>query len=80
MKNLSILISKHFFLGLASLEEVRQSISYSISFFLIIIDLKVISKKLLGLVDLIKAQIFRIYKLTEVIMVIKDKDLIFATL
>ena len=49
MKNLEILISESFFLGLASLEETRQGISRSISLFLTIIDLKVVSRELLSL-------------------------------
>ena len=55
MKNLGIFISESFFLSLASLREARQSISHSISFFLTLIDLKVVLKKLLGLANLIKA-------------------------
>lgn len=39
-----------------------------------------ILKKLLGLVNLTKAQVFYIYELTEVITVNKEKDLIFTTL
>ena len=78
MKNLSILILECFFLGLASLGEAKQSISRSISFSLIIIDSEVVLRELLGPVDLTKAQAFHIYELTEVIMVNKDKDLVFA--
>lgn len=78
VKNLSILILERFFLDLASLGEVRKSISRSISFSLIIIDLKVVSKELLGSMDLEKAQAFYIHKLIDVIIVSKDKDLIFA--
>ena len=35
-------------------------------------------REFLGLVDLTRAQAFCIYKLTEVVIVSKDKDLIFA--
>ncbi len=80
MKNLSILILERFFLGLASLGEVRQSISCSISFSLTIIDSEVESRELLGPADLTRAQASRIHELTEVIMVTKDEDLIFAAL
>ena len=36
-------------------------------------------KELLGQIDLARAQVFYIYELTKVIMVNKDKNLIFAT-
>ncbi len=78
MKNLSILISECFFLGLASLGEARQSISRSISFSLTIINSEVELRELFGPADLKKAQAFCIYELTEVIIVSKDKDLVFA--
>ncbi len=78
MKNLSILILERFLLGLASLEEARQSISRSISFSLTTIDSEVVSRELLGLADLTRAQAFRIHESTEVIMVSKDEDLVFA--
>ncbi len=64
--------------GLTSLGEVRQSISRSISFSLTIIDLEVVSKELLGPAHLTRAQAFHIHELTEVIMVSKDEDLVFA--
>ncbi len=78
MKNLSILISERFFLDLASLEEARQSLSRSISFCLMIIDLEVVSRELLGPADLTRAQAFHIHESTEVIMISKDEDLVFA--
>ncbi len=43
-----------------------------------IIDLEVVSRELLGPADLTRAQAFRIHKSTEVIMVSKDKDLVFV--
>ncbi len=55
MKNLEIFISKNFFFDLALLSEVRQKISHNISFSLTIIDLEVVLKELLDLVDLTKA-------------------------
>ena len=78
IKNLGILISKSFFLGLASLEQARQSTSRSICLSLMIIDLEVISRELLGPTDLTRAQAFCIHESTEVIMVNKDEDLIFT--
>ncbi len=80
MKNLEVLISESFFLGLAPLGEAWQGISRRISFFLMLINLEVVSRELLGSADLTRAQAFRIHKLTEVIMVSKDEDLIFAAL
>ncbi len=79
MENLEVLISENLFLGLALLKEVRQSISRSISLYLTIIDLEVVLKKVLGPADLARAQAFCIYKLIEVIMISKDKNLVFAT-
>ena len=55
MKYLNIFISERFFFGLAYLREVRYSISHSISFFLILINLEVILKELLDLTNLAKA-------------------------
>ena len=78
MKNLGILISESLFLGLASLGETRQSISRSISLSLTIIDSEVVLRELLGPADLTRAQALRIHESTEVIMVSKDKDLVFA--
>ncbi len=78
IKNLSIFISERFFLGLASLGEARQSISRSISFSLTIIDSEVVSREFLGPADLTRAQGFCIQELTEVIMVSRDKNLVFA--
>ena len=39
-----------------------------------------VSKELLGLANLTKTQAFSIYELTEVVIVSKDKDLVFAAL
>ncbi len=76
---MEILISECFILSLAFLREIRQSISRNISFSLSIIDLEVISRELLGLADLTRAQVFYIYELAKVIMVSKNKELILAT-
>ncbi len=79
-RDYGILIFESFFLGLASLGEGRQDISYSMSLSLTIIDSKVISRELLGPADLTRAQAFCIHESTEVIMVNQDEDLIFADL
>ncbi len=52
MENLEILISESLFLDLASLGEARQGISRSISLSLTIINSKVVSRELLGPMDL----------------------------
>ncbi len=80
MENLGLFISECLFLGLTFLEEARQDISRSISLSLTIIDSEVVSRELLDLADLTRALAFRIHELMEVIMVSKDKDLIFAAL
>ncbi len=80
MENLGVFISESLFFSLASLGEARQGISRNISLSLTIIDLKVVSRELLGPTDLTRAQAFHIQKSTEVIMVSKDKDLLFAAL
>ncbi len=78
MENLGVFISESLFFGLAFLEEARQSISCSFSLSLTIIDSEVVSRELLGPANLTRAQAFCIHKLTEVIMVSKEEDLIFA--
>ncbi len=78
MENLGVFISKSLFLDLASLREVRQGISRSISFSLTIIDSEVVSREFLVPADLTRAQAFCIHKSTEIIMVSKDKDLVFV--
>ncbi len=78
MKNLGVIIFESLFLGLASLEEMKQGISCSISLFLIIIDSEVVLRELLGPADLTRAQVFCIHELTEVIIVSKNEDLIFV--
>ncbi len=78
MEDLRVFISESFFLDLTSLEEVRQGISCNISLSLIIIDLEVVLRDFLGPIDLVRVQVFYIHELTEVIIVDKDKDLVFA--
>lgn len=77
MKNLGIFINESFFLSLTFLREVKQSINCNISLSLVIFDLKMVSKELLGLIGLTKIQVFHNHKSTEIIIVSKDKDLIF---
>ena len=78
MKDLAILSSELILLILASLGKLRQSICNRICLALAIIDLKVITKELLGPTDLSGAQALCIHELTEVIMVRKDENLMLA--
>ena len=78
MKNLSVLSSKLFFLIQASEKKTRKCICSSICFTLTIIDLKMGTRELLGLADLTRAQTFCIYKSLKVIMVLENKNFVFA--
>lgn len=69
MKNLSILSSKLFVFIRTPLKKAKTSICNSISFALLIIDPKMIFKKLLGLSDLSRAQVLYIYKPAKVIII-----------
>ena len=44
-----------------------------------IIDLKMVSRELLGLADLSEAQIFCIYKTTKIVVIYKDKQHVLVT-
>lgn len=59
---------------------MRKSICNSINLVLIIIDTKIILKKLLDSPNLMKNQALYIYELTEVIMIYKHQNFVFATL
>ena len=78
MKNSAILSSELILFILASLGKSRQSICSRIRLALAIIDLKVITRELLGPTDLSGAQALCVHESAEVIMVRKDKNLIFA--
>ena len=67
----------HFFQLDFSTENEIEFCSF-IYFALLIINLKVIQKVLLGLSKLTKVQVFYIYKLINIIMVNKNKNFIFA--
>lgn len=62
MKNFNVLISEDFFLDLTSLEKAKQGINCNISLSLIINDLEVVMRELLGRTDFLKAQILDVYK------------------
>lgn len=78
MKNLGIFISESLFFKLIPLEKTWYSVYSYICFFLIILNLEMVSGELLGPINLLRAKTFGIHKLTEVIVVNKDKNLIFV--
>ena len=79
MKNSAILSLELILLILASLGKPQQSICSRICLALAIINLKVITRELLGPTNLFGAQTLCIYESTEVIMVCKDEDFMLAT-
>lgn len=78
MINLNILISGHFFFDLTSLKKSKKKHQLQYQLFLTIINQKIVLQKLLGSLNLIKTQAFYIYELTGVVIVSKNKNLIFA--
>ena len=79
MKDSAILSLELILLILVFLEKPRQSICSCICFALAIVDLKIVSKELLGSADLSGAQTLCIHETTEVIMIRKDENLMLAT-
>ena len=69
MKNLGVLSSKLFFLIVAPLKEAKEGVRSYICLALKVIDPKMVSRKLLGPLNLMKAQILCIYELTKVVIV-----------
>ena len=78
MKDLAILSSELILLILASLRKPQQSICSCICFALAVVNLKMVSGELLGLADLSGAQTLCIHEATKVVVVCKDKHLVFA--
>ena len=78
VEGLDVLDVEGVFLFCILLRVSRQGISSSISIALTIINLEVITREFLGTTDLPGAQTLRIHKLTKVVMVCKDEDLVFA--
>ena len=66
-----------FFLSIP-LRILKQSIGNSICLALTVIDLEVVMRKFLSLADLSETQTFCIHKSTKVVVVNKDKDLMFV--
>lgn len=69
-----------YLLFLTSLEKVGQSISSSIGLALMIVDLEVVMRELLGQVYLARTHILCIYELTEIVIIGKHKNFMLATL
>lgn len=69
---------KLFFFIKALFKGARKSIYSRISFGLTIIDLEIILKEFLGPSNLAKAQILHIHELMEVVMIDKNKIIIFV--
>ena len=80
MKDLAILNLEFLFFILAFLEKSRQSICSRICLILAIIDVKIVSRELLGLADLLRVQVFCIHETMKVIVVHKDEKLMLAAL
>ena len=78
MEDSIILSLKFFFFIKTPLNKAKQCVYCCICFTLTIIDLKMVTKELLGLADVIKAQTLCIYKLLKVIIISKNKNLVFA--
>lgn len=68
IKNLDV-FSSNIFLIKVLLNKARKSIYSFIDFVLSIINLRIIFEKHLGLLNLIKAQIFYIFQLTDIIII-----------
>lgn len=80
MKNFSVFISKHFLLVLTSLRGAKEGVCSRICLSFAIINAEVLSRELLDSTNFSKVETLNIYKLSEVIVISKDKNLIFANL
>lgn len=78
MKNLGVFSSKTCFFLLTPLGITRQGISSCIFFLLVVINFKIIAEQLLCPSNLTKTETFYVYETTKVIVIGKNKDLIFA--
>ena len=78
MKDLAILSSELLLLILVSLRKPRQGICSRIHLTLTIVNLEIVLREFLGPADLSRAQALCIYERTEVIVIRKDENLIFA--
>ena len=78
MENLGILNSKLFFLIEALIRQVRQYVCCSIYFTLTIINSKIVTRELLVSTKLTRAQTIYIHELLAIIIVSKNKEVMFA--
>ena len=78
LKDFCILSLKNFFLILAPLRVVEQSISGSINLALAIINVEMVARQLLGLANLVEAQALYLYEQTQVVMINQHQKLILA--
>ena len=74
MQDFDVFGLKDLFFFYTPLKVSRQDISSSISFDLMIVNLKAVTGEFLGLADLFEAQTLCIHESAEVIMVNKYKD------
>ena len=79
MKDLSVISLKVGFFFIILLKITRLGVCSSVCFFLTIINPKMIPAKLLGPPDLPITQALHIYETTNVVIMSKNKDLVFAT-
>ena len=79
MKDLAIFSLELIFFIDAFLEKLWQSICSCVWFILMILNLEMLLRELLGLAKLSKAQIFCIYKATKVIVIYEDKYFVLIT-
>ena len=75
VQDFNILGLEDFFFLCTLLRVLRQGINSSVCLTPTIVDLKVITRELLSLADLFKAQTLSNYKLVEVVVVIEYKNL-----
>lgn len=80
MQNLGILCLQGSFFFSIMLLVSKMSINSSIGLTLMIVYSKIVLGELLSQMDLLNAQIFRIYKIAQVVMVCKNKNLMLTIL
>ena len=80
MQDLDVLGTESLVFFYTLLKISKQGISCFINLALTIIDLDVITKKLLGPANLFRAQTFRLYELSEVVIIGKHKEFILGAL
>lgn len=78
MKNFGVFSSKTFFFLLTLLRVMRQDINSCIYVTLVVINLKMIMRQLLCLPNLTKTNTFCVHKTRKVVVIGKDKNLMFA--